>query len=129
MTGDPGDPALADALPALPAPARRGRRSRTAPRLRLELVERTGLSLRMRVRLAPSARGQVVASLRRGQGRHLLRGRRRGGRIDLTARVWRPGRWRLVVRFEDAPGWADAALPTRCVRFALRCTRTAHRPS
>jgi hypothetical protein len=34
-----------------------------------------------------------------------------------------------VVRFEGAPGWADAALPTRSVRFAPRRTRTAHRPS
>jgi hypothetical protein len=127
MTGDPGDPALADALPVLPAPAPRGRRARADPRLRMELVERTGLSLRVRVRIAPLARGRLVASLRRGKGRHALHGRRQGGRVDLTARVRRPGRWRLVVRFEGSSGWADAALPARTLRFAPRSTRAVRR--
>ena len=120
MTGDVGDPALAEALPPAP-PAPLVRRPRTNPRLRLELVERTGLSLRVRVRVAPSARGRVLASLRRGKGRHALRSRRRGaGRVALSTRVRRPGRWRLVVRFQGTAGWANAVLPARTLRFVPR---------
>jgi uncharacterized protein YkwD len=121
MTGDTGDPALADALPIASAPAPLVLASRANPRLRLELIERTGLSVRVRVRIDPSARGRLRGWLRRSKARHNLRARRlRAGSFELTARVRRPGRWRLVVRFDGAPGWADAALPVRTLRFAAR---------
>jgi uncharacterized protein YkwD len=128
MTADTGDPALADALPVVAAPAPLVRGSRANPRLRLELLERTGLSLRVRVRIDPSARGRLRGWLRRGHARRMLRAhRRRAGRFELSARVRRPGRWRLVVRFEGAAGWSDAALPARTLRFAPRRTHAARR--
>jgi uncharacterized protein YkwD len=126
MTGDTGDPALADALPTVTAPAPLARGSRADPRLRLELVERTGLSVRARVRLDPSARGRLRGWLRRGQVRRNLHAhRRRAGSFELSARVRRPGRWRLVVRFDGAPGWRDAALPARTLRFVPRRAHAA----
>jgi hypothetical protein len=103
------------------APAPLIRSSRADPHLRLELVERTGLSLRVRVRLDPSARGRLRGWLRHGRARRNLDAQRRhAGSFALSARVLRPGRWRLVVRFDGAAGWNDAAVPTRTVRFARR---------
>jgi uncharacterized protein YkwD len=119
MNGDAGDPSLAAALPTLTTPRAPARPTRADPRLRLELVQRTGLTLLVRVRLDRSARGRLTGSLRRGRGRHALRTRRlRAGAVELRGRVRTAGRWRLVVRFDGASGWRDAALPSRTLRFA-----------
>jgi uncharacterized protein YkwD len=128
MTGDAGDPSLI-AAPSIPATPVAPIRSRRDPMLRLALVQRTALKLLVRVRLDPAARGKLIASLHRGKARRRLQSRRRGaGSFELRGGVLRPGRWRLVVRFNGAPGWRDAALEARTLGFtAPRGERTRRR--
>jgi uncharacterized protein YkwD len=117
MTGDTGDPTLI-AAPSPPVTPVSPVRARRDPRLRLALVQRTALKLLVRVRLDPAAHGKLIASLHRGKARRRLQSRRRGaGSFELRGGVRRPGRWRLVVRFEGAAGWRDAALKARTLGF------------
>jgi uncharacterized protein YkwD len=127
MTGDSGDPTLI-AAPATPATPVAPARARRDPRLRLALVQRTALKLLVRVRLDPAARGKLVASLHRGKALRRLQSRRRGaGSVELRGGVRRPGRWRLVVRFEGAAGWNDAALKARTLGFTAPRGQKARR--
>jgi uncharacterized protein YkwD len=127
MTGDMGDASLIAAPSTAPAPVAPPPVLRD-PRLRLALVQRTALKLVVRVRLDPAARGKLIASLHRGKVRRRLQSRRRGaGSFELRGGVRRPGRWRLVVRFDGTAGWRDAALKARTLGFTAPRARTDRR--
>jgi hypothetical protein len=49
------------------------------------------------------------------------------GSFELRGGVRRPGRWRLVVRFDGTAGWRDAALKARTLGFTAPRARTDRR--
>jgi uncharacterized protein YkwD len=106
------DPAPAPARPggppaATPGPPAAARTPRLAVRVR-----RHGRRLLVRVRVV-RGEGHVKVSVRRGSRRAHVRHRRKGDLHRYVARLPRRGRWRIVVRFEGAPGWADRRLVRR----------------
>jgi len=110
LNADPGARAPGTGSPAPPAgpgPVAAERTPRLAVRLR-----RHGRRLVVRVRVTRGD-GHVRVSARKGASRAKLRHRRRGDLHRYVARLPRRGRWKVTIRFDGAPGWADRRLVRR----------------
>jgi uncharacterized protein YkwD len=80
-------------------------------RLRVRL-SRHGRRLIVRVRLL-EGRGTLRVIVRQGNRRVSVRAQRRRNQLRATALLRRRGRWKVTVRFEGGPGWADRRLVRR----------------
>jgi uncharacterized protein YkwD len=87
-------------------------------RLRVR-VQRRGRKLIVVVRLV-EGRGRVSVAVRQRGLQARVRGRRTGNLVRAKAFLPRVGRWKVIVRFQGAPGWADRRLAPRWVDFADR---------
>jgi uncharacterized protein YkwD len=95
------------APPAAPDPVAAERKPRLAVRLR-----RKGRRLVVRVRVVLGD-GQLKVAARKGSRRAKLRHHRKGDLHRYLARLPRRGRWKVIVRFDGAPGWGDRRLVRR----------------
>ena len=93
--------------PAVPAPPAAAKAPRLAVRLR-----RPRHRLLVRVRVT-RGEGHVRVSVRKGARRAKLRHRRKGDLHRYVARLPRRGRWKIVISFDGAAGWADRRLVRR----------------
>jgi uncharacterized protein YkwD len=84
------------------------------PRLRVRL-RRRGRRLIVVVRLV-EGRGSISVAVRQGHLRARVHGHRTGKLVRAKTFLPREGRWKVIVRFEGAPGWADRRLALRPVR-------------
>jgi uncharacterized protein YkwD len=103
----PSGPAAGD------GPASRADEKRARLRVRLR---RRGRKLIVVVRLV-EGRGRVGIAVRQGRLRARVRGDRKGNLVRAKALLPREGRWKVIVRFEGAPGWADRRLAPRWARI------------
>jgi uncharacterized protein YkwD len=99
--------------PAAGSPGSRVDEKRARLRVRLR---RRGRKLIVVVRLV-EGRGSVTVSVRQGPLRARVRGHRTANLVRAKAVLPREGRWRVIVRFEGGPGWADRRLAARWVRI------------
>jgi uncharacterized protein YkwD len=82
-------------------------------RLRVRL-RRRGRRLIVVVRLV-EGRGRVGVAVRQGRRRARVRRHQVGNLVRTKALLPRKGRWKVIVRFEGGPGWADRRLAPRRV--------------
>jgi uncharacterized protein YkwD len=82
-------------------------------RLRVRL-RRHGRKLVVLVRLV-EGRGRVSVAVRQGGLQARVRGHRKGSLVRAKTLLPREGRWKVIVRFEGGPGWADRRLAARLV--------------
>lgn len=98
--------------PAAGSPASRGEEKRARLRVRLR---RRGRKLIVVVRLI-EGRGSVSVGVRQGRLRARVRGHRTGNVLRAKTLLPSEGRWKVIVRFEGRPGWADRRLALGPVR-------------
>ncbi len=84
-------------------------------RLRVQL-RRRGHRLFVRVRLV-EGRGALRVSVSQAGRRAQVRARRKGRLLLAQAVLPDNGRWKVIVRFEGKPGWADLRLAPRRIRL------------
>lgn len=103
--------------PPVGGPAGPGRVSAGVKRARLRVkLRREGRLLYVRVRLV-EGRGALGVVVRQGRNRARVRSRRTGAVLRARALLEQSGRWRVTVRFQGQPGWADRRLAPRWVRL------------